>query len=47
MTLVNGKILVLYPGGCGFERCIRPPVPGPRPVPLYGVIRPLYAAPIK
>ena len=37
--------LNMYPGGCGFP--IRPPIPQPRPVPLYGVVRPLYGVPIK
>ncbi|MDR7665853.1 hypothetical protein RG963_08725 [Methanosarcina sp. Z-7115] len=43
--IVSKNILVLYPGGgCVY---LRPPVPEPRPVPLYGVVRPLYGVPLK
>ena len=43
--IVSKNILVLYPGGGGVY--LRPPVPEPRPVPLYGVVRPLYGVPLK
>jgi hypothetical protein len=45
MVVMNKCIIVMYPGGGCLP--IKPPIPGPRPMPLYGVVKPLYAVPVK
>ena len=45
MALIHNSCLVFYPGGGCIP--IRPPAPGPRPVPLYGVVKALYGVPVK
>lgn len=44
--IVNKNILIMYPG-CGGGAYIGLPIVKPRPVPLYGVVRPLYGVPLK
>lgn len=42
--IVSKNILILYPGG----GCVYiPPIAEPRPVPIYGVVRPLYGVPLE
>lgn len=43
MTFQNKCLIIMYPGG----GCIPIRPPEPRPVLKYGVIRPLYAAPVR
>jgi len=43
MTIQNKCLIIMYPGG----GCISIRPPGPQPVMKYGVIRPLYAVPVK
>lgn len=42
MTYPNKCLIIMYPGG----GCIPIRPPEPRPILKYGVIRPLYAAPV-
>lgn len=47
--ILDKNMLVLYPGMYpgGGGAYIRPPISEPRPVPLYGVVRPLYGVSIE
>lgn len=48
--ILDKNMLVLYPGGYGYGggyTYVRPPIAEPRPVPLYGVVRPLYSVSIE
>jgi len=45
-VIVSKNILMLYPG-YGGEVYIGLPITEPRPVPLYGIVRPLYGVPLK
>jgi len=45
-VIVSKNILMLYPGPGG-EVYIGLPITEPRPVPLYGIVRPLYGVPLK
>jgi hypothetical protein len=45
MTILDKNTLCMYPGWSCFP--IRPPAPEPQPIMRYGVIRPMYAVPVR